>query len=317
MVKKKKTAVVALGGNAISKKGEEDTIPNQFKNTNQSLAGIVELIRSGYNLAMTHGNGPQVGNAILRVELARNKAPILPLQICVADTEGGMGYMIEQCLKNRLKEEKIKREVVTIVTQVIVDKGDPSIKNPTKFIGQFYSKKEAKEFRKKRGWVVKEDSKRGWRRVVPSPLPLEIVEKNTIKSLVKDGIIVIAAGGGGIPVYKKDDGTFEGIDAVIDKDRASAVLARDIGAELLLILTQIEKVALNFGTLLQEDLDKVTLSEVKKYLKEGHFPPGSMGPKIESAIQFLESGGKEVIITSIEKAFESVKGEAGTKIVVR
>jgi len=317
MIKKKKTAVVALGGNAISKKGEEDTIPNQFKNTNQSLAGIVELIRSGYNLAMTHGNGPQVGNAILRVELARDKAPILPLQICVADTEGGMGYMIEQCLKNRLKEEKIKREVVTIVTQVIVDKGDPSIKNPTKFIGQFYSKKEAKEFRKKRGWVVKEDSKRGWRRVVPSPLPLEIVEKNTIKSLVKDGIIVIAAGGGGIPVYKKDDGTFEGIDAVIDKDRASAVLARDIGAELLLILTQIEKVALNFGTLLQEDLDKVTLSEAKKYLKERHFPPGSMGPKIESAIQFLESGGKEVIITSIEKAFESVKGEAGTKIVVR
>lgn len=317
MVKKKKTAVVALGGNAISKKGEEDTIPNQFKNTNQSLAGIVELIRSGYNLAMTHGNGPQVGNAILRVELARDKAPILPLQICVADTEGGMGYMIEQCLKNRLKEEKIKREVVTIVTQVVVDKDDPSIKNPTKFIGQFYSKKEAKEFRKKRGWVVKEDSKRGWRRVVPSPLPLEILEKNTIKSLVKDGIIVIAAGGGGIPVYKKDDGGFEGVDAVIDKDRASAVLARDIGAELLLILTQIEKVALNFGTLLQRDLDKMTLSEAKGYLKERHFPPGSMGPKIEAAIQFLESGGKEVIITSIQKAFESVKGEAGTKIVVR
>jgi len=314
-MRKKKTAVVALGGNAISRKGEEDTIPNQFRNTNQSLSGIVELIKSGYNLAITHGNGPQVGNAILRVEHARGKAPILPLQICVADTEGGMGYMVEQCLKNRLRKERIKREVVTIVTQVVVDQGDPSIKDPTKFIGQFYSKKEAKEFAKKRGWVVKEDSKRGWRRVVPSPLPLEIVEKNTIKSLVKDGIVVIAAGGGGIPVCQRDDGNLEGVDAVIDKDRASAVLARDIGAELLLILTGVEKVALHFGTLLQRDLDKMVLSEAKKYLKERHFPAGSMGPKIEAAIQFLESGGKEIIITSIDKAFESVKGKAGTKIL--
>jgi carbamate kinase len=315
MMRKKKTAVVALGGNAISRNDEEDTIPNQFKNTNRSLGGIVELISSGYNLAITHGNGPQVGNAILRVELARDKAPILPLQICVADTEGGMGYMIEQCLENRLKKEKIKREVVTIVTQVVVDKEDPSIKNPTKYIGQFYTKEEAKEYKKKRGWVIKEDSKRGWRRVVPSPMPLEIVEKDTIKSLVKNGIVVIAAGGGGIPVCRKEDGGLEGVDAVIDKDRASAVLARDIGAELLLILTGVEKVALHFGTLLQRDLNEITLLEAKKHLKEKHFPPGSMGPKIEAAISFLESGGKEVIITSIEKAFDSVKGKAGTRLV--
>jgi carbamate kinase len=314
MRKKKKTAVVALGGNAITREGERDTIPRQFANTRESLSGIVELIKDGYNLAITHGNGPQVGNAVLRVELAKGKATYLPLQICVADTEGGIGYMIEQCLENRLKDEKIKRDVVTVVTQAVVDKDDPSIKNPTKFIGQFYSKKQALEFTEERGWVMKEDSRRGWRRVVPSPVPLEIVEKKTIKNLVNKGTIVIAAGGGGVPVYR-EDGELEGIDAVIDKDRASAVLARDIGAELLLILTGVEKVALHFGTRKQKNLSKLSLKDAKRFLADGHFPPGSMGPKIEAAVQFLESGGKEVIITSIEKAFQSVKKKAGTRIV--
>jgi carbamate kinase len=315
---RKKTAVVALGGNAITKKGEEDTIARQFRNTRESLRGVAELIRDGYNLAITHGNGPQVGNAIFRVELARGKAPILPLGICVADTEGGMGYMIEQSLQNRLKKEKIKRDVVTIVTQVIVDKDDPSIKEPSKFVGQFYPRKEAKKLAKERDWVVKEDRAKMWRRVVPSPIPLEIVEKKTVKNLVEKGVIVIAAGGGGIPVYVEKNGTLEGMDAVIDKDRASAILARDIDAELLIILTEVEKVALNFGTLLQIDLEKVTVEEAKKYQKEGHFPAGSMGPKIEAAIQFLESGGKEVIITSIPKAYDAVKKKtAGTRIVLR
>ncbi len=307
-----------MGGNAITKKGEEDTIARQFANTRESLRGIVELIRDGYNLAITHGNGPQVGNAVLRVELARGKAPILPLGICVADTEGGMGYMIEQSLQNRLEKERIKRDVVTIVTQVIVDKDDPSIKEPTKFIGQFYARKEAKKLARERGWMVKEDRAKMWRRVVPSPIPLQIVEKKTVKNLVEKGVIVIAAGGGGIPVYMKKNGALEGMDAVIDKDRASAVLARDIGAELLLILTEVEKVALNFGTLLQIDLDKLTVEEAKKYQKERHFPPGSMGPKIEAAIQFLESGGKEVIITSISEAYNAVKKKtAGTRIVLK
>jgi carbamate kinase len=315
---RKKTAVVALGGNAITKKEEEDTIANQFRNTRESLRGVVELIRDGYNLAITHGNGPQVGNAILRVELARGKAPILPLGICVADTEGGMGYMIEQSLQNRLKKEGIRRDVVTIVTQVIVDKDDPSIKEPSKFIGQFYKRQEAKRLAKERGWVTKEDRGKMWRRVVPSPIPLEIVEKKTIKSLVEKGIIVIAAGGGGIPAHVEKNETLEGVDAVIDKDRASAILARDIKAEMLLILTDVEKVALNFGTLLQIDLDKLTVKEAKKYLKEGHFPPGSMGPKIDAAIQFLESGGKEVIISSIPKAYDAVKKKtAGTRIVLK
>ncbi len=317
-MRKKKTAVVALGGNAITKKGEEDTIARQFTNTRESLRGIVELIRDGYNLAITHGNGPQVGNAIFRVELARGKAPILPLGICVADTEGGMGYMIEQSLQNRLKKERIRRDVVTIVTQVIVDKDDPSIEKPTKFIGQFYTRQEARKLARERGWVMKEDRAKMWRRVVPSPIPLEIVEKKTVRNLVEKGVIVIAAGGGGIPVYVEKNGTLEGVDAVIDKDRASAILARDIGAEMLLILTEVEKVALHFGTLLQIDLNKLTVEEAKKYLKERHFPPGSMGPKIEAAIQFLESGGKEVVITSIPKAYEAVKKKtAGTRIVIK
>jgi len=307
-----------LGGNAITKKGEEDTIARQFANTRESLRGIVELIRDGYNLAITHGNGPQVGNAIFRVELARGKAPVLPLGICVADTEGGMGYMIEQSLQNRLKKERIRRDVVTIVTQVIVDKDDSSIKEPTKFIGQFYTRQEAKRLARQRGWVMKEDRAKMWRRVVPSPVPLEIVEKKTVKNLVEKGVIVIAAGGGGIPVYVEKNGALEGMDAVIDKDRASAILARDIGAEWLLILTDVEKVALHFGTLLQIDLDKLTVEEAKKYQKERHFPPGSMGPKIEAAIQFLESGGKEVIITSISKAYDAVKKKtAGTRIVLK
>ena len=202
-----KRAVVALGGNAISKAGEPDTIANQFANTRASLGGLVELLRAGYDIALTHGNGPQVGNAILRVELAADKAPILPLGICVADTEGGMGYMVAQSLDNRLKKEKINRLVVPIVTQVLVDKDDPSISDPTKFIGQFYSREEADELAKKRGWRMKKDSNRGWRRVVPSPTPLEIIEKEAVKTLLERKIVVIAAGGGGIPVYRMPDGS--------------------------------------------------------------------------------------------------------------
>jgi carbamate kinase len=310
-----KRAVVALGGNAISKAGEPDTIASQFANTRASLGGIVELLRAGYDIALTHGNGPQVGNAILRVELSADKAPILPLGICVADTEGGMGYMIAQSLDNRLKKEKINRLVVPIVTQVLVDKDDPSISEPTKFIGQFYSKEEAEELAKKRGWKMKKDSNRGWRRVVPSPKPLEIIEKEAIKILLERKIVAIAAGGGGIPVYRMPDRSLEGVDAVIDKDLASAVLAKAVEAELLLILTGVDQVAINFGRLDQKFLDRITSKEAQKYLEGGEFPPGSMGPKIQAAINFLRAGGKEVIITSIGQAYPAVLGKAGTHIL--
>jgi len=311
----KKTAVVALGGNAITRKGEADTIANQFRHTRESLSAIMPLIEDGYRLAITHGNGPQVGNAILRIELARGKAPELPLGICVADTEGGMGYMIGQSLQNSLRAKKIDRQVLTIVTQVVVDRNDPSVKNPTKYIGQFYSREESLKFKAQRGWEVREDGDRGWRRVVPSPIPLSIVESAAIKALVEQGYIVIAAGGGGIPIYIEQDGSYEGLDAVIDKDRAAAVLARGIGASLLIILTDVDRVAVNFGQPEQKFFDRLTVSEASQFYDEGHFPPGSMGPKIEAAINFIKSGGAEVLISSIARAAEAIAGKTGTQIV--
>ncbi|MCP4581918.1 MAG: carbamate kinase, partial [candidate division Zixibacteria bacterium] len=229
---------------------------------------------------VTHGNGPQVGNAILRVELSRGKAPILPLGICVADTEGGIGYMIEQSLQNRLKEEGVDRPVITIVTQVIVDKDDPQIADPSKFIGQFYTDDEAQKYGTERDWVMKKDANRGWRRVVPSPQPLSIPASKTIKTLLDNGTIVIAAGGGGVPAYLDDNGKLEGIDAVVDKDLASVVLAKEISSEMLLILTSVDKVMLNFGKDNEKAIDSMTVAEAEQYLADGQFPPGSMGPKV-------------------------------------
>jgi carbamate kinase len=310
-----KTAVVALGGNAITKSDEEDTIANQFRNTRRSLDGIVELIKAGYKMVISHGNGPQVGNAILRVELARDKAPILPLGICVADTEGGMGYMIEQSLQNRLKHENIDRPVVTIISQVVVDKDDPAVANPTKYVGQFYSEDEAKRFAVERDWTVKQDGNRGWRRVVPSPQPISVVNSEAIRKLVDDGTIVIAVGGGGIPAFYMDSGDLEGLDAVIDKDLASAVLGNEIKSEFLLILTSVNGVALNYGTEQEQFLDSMTITEAKKYYDEGHFPSGSMGPKIRAAWQFIENGGNQVIITSFENAARALSGREGTRIL--
>ena len=308
-----KTAVIALGGNAIGATGKED-IHQQFANTRQAVAGFLELIKEGYNLAITHANGPQVGNALLRVERTfPDGIPALPLGVIVADTEGGMGYMIEQSLQNMLIAHRIDRQVVTLVTQVVVDKDDPSILNPSKPIGPYYKAEEVDAL-KARGWVVKDDSGRGFRRFVPSPIPKSIVNKKAVKQLVQQGTIVIAGGGGGVPVYVQADGSYEGVDAVIDKDRASAVLARDIEAETLMILTAVEKVSLNYKKPDQKDLDTLTLVEAKKHLAQGQFAAGSMGPKVEAAIQFLEYGGKQVIITSLEKAAQALKGQAGTRI---
>jgi carbamate kinase len=310
-----KRAIVALGGNAITVEEVEDTIPNQFANTRRSLEMIVSLARHGYDMCVTHGNGPQVGNALLRVELAQGKAPILPLGICVADTEGGMGYMIEQSLQNRLDKDSVDRRVCTIITQMVVDYNDPSIENPTKYVGQFYSEEEAKRLSAKRKWKVKADGNRGWRRVVASPIPLTCVEKDIIRLLLDNHVIVIAGGGGGIPVYLDPELGYEGVDAVIDKDRASAVLGGEIGAELFLILTPVDQVSLNFGQPDEQPLGKVMVSEIKKYFDEGHFPPGSMGPKVEAAIDFIAKGGRIVIITSLDMAAEAMAGKAGTRII--
>jgi carbamate kinase len=309
-----KKAVVALGGNAISHTGKEN-IHEQFANTRKSLEGIVELIQEGYKLAITHGNGPQVGNALLRVERTKKDIPVLPLGVIVADTEGGMGYMIEQSLQNKLMTLGINRDVVTIVTQIIVDPNDPSIINPTKFIGPFYTKKQSEMLAHFFNWVIKEDSGRGYRRVVPSPKPRRIVNRRTIQLLVDHDTIVIAAGGGGIPVYTENDGTYEGVDAVVDKDHASAVLAHDIDAQTLLFLTDVDNAYINYKKAEQQALETIGAEEAMRYLKEGHFPPGNMGPKIEAAISFLTSGGQEVIITSLDKARQAILGDAGTKIV--
>jgi carbamate kinase len=254
-----------------------------------------------------------VGNALIRVERSRHEVTALPLGIIVADLQGGMGYMIQQSLLNMLHRHGIQKEVVTVITQVVVSPDDPSIANPTKFIGPSYPKERVDELQR-RGWIMKEDRGRGWRRVVPSPMPIEIVEKNVIRELVANDRIVIAAGGGGIPVYVDREEKLEGINAVIDKDYAAAILARDVGADELVILTAVEKIALDFAKPTQHWIDHMSLAEAKNYLAEGQFPEGSMGPKVRGAINFLESSGKRALITSIEQLSEAMDGRTGTVI---
>lgn len=312
-----KTAVLALGGNAIIKAGEKGIISEQFANTRDSLGGIVELIRQGYKLAITHGNGPQVGN-LLRQQEAGEKEGIAPLPLGVlnAATEGSMGYMIEQSLQNKLHLSGIDKQVITIISQVVVDKNDPSMLNPTKFVGStYYSAAQAEELKSSLGWTLKEDSGKGYRRVVPSPIPQKIIPAETVKELVARGEIVIAVGGGGIPIYVESDGTYEGVDAVIDKDFASALLALNIEADLFVILTGVDKVAVDYGQPSQRDLDVLSVADARRYYAEKQFPAGSMGPKIKAAIDFIERGGKEVLITSIEKIVDAFAGKTGTRIL--
>ena len=312
-----KTAVLALGGNAIIKAGEKGTIGQQFANTRDSLGGIVELIRQGYKLAITHGNGPQVGN-LLRQQEAGEKEGIAPLPLGVlnAATEGSMGYMIEQSLQNKLHQSGIDKDVITIISQVVVDRDDPSMLDPTKYVGStYYSAQQAEELKNTLGWTLKEDAGKGYRRVVPSPLPQRIVPAHTVKELVQRGEIVIAVGGGGIPVYVQDDGSYEGVDAVIDKDFASALLALNIEADLFVILTGVDKVAIDYGKPSQRDLDVMTVEEASRLYAEGQFPAGSMGPKIKAAIDFLQRGGKEVLITSIDRIVDAFEGKTGTRMV--
>ncbi len=303
--------VLALGGNALIKEGQKGTITEQSYNAYEALKYVAELIKKGYKIAITHGNGPQVGAIIIRAESALDKTYDIPLSVAVAQSQGEIGTIIAKSIKNELVLNKIKREVAMILTHVVCDKNDPSMKNPTKPIGPFYT---TPHIFRKRGISFVEDSGRGYRRVVPSPIPLDIIEKDTIKLLVDKGVIVISVGGGGIPVYITSKGKIESIDGVVDKDLASYVLANSIDADQLIMLTFVEKVALNFNKPNQEWLDHMSLNEAKKYLSEGHFAPGSMRPKIESAIKFLEKSGKKVIITSIDKLPQAMKGKAGTHI---
>jgi carbamate kinase len=304
--------VVALGGNAIIKKGQRGTIKEQFANTFESMGYIAHLIRSGHHVVLTHGNGPQVGFIMIQVEAAMGKAPYMPLNLDVAQSQGSMGYMIAQSLSNQLKDYHIDTRVIAVMTQVLVDPYDPAMEHPTKPVGPFYEKEKIAEL-KRCGYDVVEDSGRGWRRVVPSPKPIKIIEADIIRELVLDGVIVVACGGGGIPVvgeYKN----LKGVDAVIDKDLASSLLAVEINADVIMFLTTVDKVALNFNTPKQVELDRITPDKARIYLAEGHFPPGSMRPKIEAAVEFVENGGDKAIICRPAAVVEAFEGRVGTVI---
>ncbi|MBI2578838.1 MAG: carbamate kinase [Candidatus Aenigmarchaeota archaeon] len=304
--------VIALGGNAILRKKDKPDIATQFRNTARAMRHITPLAKK-FSLVITHGNGPQVGAILLRSEAAKKQAYELPLHSAVAQSQGEMGYMIQQCLENELRRKGIRKSVSTVLTQVVVSKNDPAFRNPTKPVGPYYTRLQAMLLRGK-GFVIAKDVHGGYRRVVASPRPKEIVEASAINKLVKSGVIAIACGGGGIPVYRPGN-ELKGIDAVIDKDLASALLAKQISADIMMILTDVPKVAINYGKPGQRFLNKITAKKARQYMEEGHFPAGSMGPKISAAINFLSSGGKKVIITKPELAEKALKGAAGTTIM--
>ena len=306
--------VVALGGNAITQPGDDGSVATDYANLKRSLRSVVDLVRRGYEVVLTHGNGPQVGNQMLRVELARGQAPDLPLDVMVADLQGGLGYMIERVLRNKFLRQGIDMPVCALLTLVEVDGNDPALKDPSKFVGRFYSEDEVDELTHGRDWQMKEDQGRGWRRVVASPDPVAIVEKDLIVTLISSGALVIVTGGGGIPVRRDRSGLFKGVEAVVDKDLASAVLASEIDASELFILTGVEQVALHFGTPAETFLTSLTVEEARAYLAEGHFPPGSMGPKIEAACRFVEEGGERALITDIFTLDQALAGRTGTWI---
>jgi len=310
-----RTMVITLGGNAILPASGTGTFDEQLSITRVTMEPIARLVSQGVKVVLSHGNGPIVGNILIRSEAVRDQIPPMPLDVCGADSQGGIGYMMQQTLQNELRRIGLNPPVVTLVTQIIVDERDPAFRRPTKPIGPFYSQERAHLLAKEKGWTVVEDAGRGYRRVVPSPKPLQIVEIDAIKKLVDDGAIVIAAGGGGIPVSKQWDGTLHGVEAVIDKDLASSLLARLLGFATLVIITGVDRVAVNYGKPAQRELALASASELERYAREGHFPAGSMGPKIQAAIEFVRGGGREVYITSSEKFLGAFEGKSGTKIV--
>jgi carbamate kinase len=311
-------AVVAIGGNSLISDKAHQTVEDQYHAAKETTYHIADMIEQGWDVAIGHGNGPQVGFILRRSEIAHKVEGMheVPLDVCGADSQGAIGYALQQNLQNELYQRGVKKKVVTIITQVLVDKDDPAFKNPTKPIGSFMDEEEARRRETEQKWSVVEDAGRGWRRVVASPLPKEIVELETVQTLLERGIITITVGGGGIPVIDPGDGNYEGVAAVIDKDFASSLLAQKIKADLFVISTAVEKVALNFGKPNEQWLDKMTLAEAKAYLAEGtHFAKGSMAPKVQAIIWFLENGGKQALITNPENIGRALKGETGTWIV--
>lgn len=313
-----KIAVIAIGGNSLIKDEAHKSVEDQYQAAKETCLHIADMIEAGYEVVIGHGNGPQVGFILRRSEIAAKVEGMheIPLDVCGADSQGAIGYALQQNLQNELHRRKINKPVATVVTQVLVDQSDPAFKNPSKPIGSFMDQADAKRREKDLGWNVVEDAGRGWRRVVASPLPQQIVEIDAIKALIAAGVIVISTGGGGIPVVRNAAGDLEGVAAVIDKDFGSSLLATNVGAELFVISTAVEKVAINFGKPNQQWLDKMTLSEARSYLAEGtHFAKGSMAPKVQAIIRFLEAGGKRALITNPENIGRALKGQTGTWVV--
>jgi carbamate kinase len=312
---KRKIAVIAFGGNAILPAQQRGLQAEQMNNARQAARLMTHVVKKGYELIIVHGNGPQVGNLLIQMEEAINKIPPFSLEVCNAMTEGSMGYMLETAIINELRKNSLDKEVATLITQVVVDKEDPAFENPSKPIGPFYSHYRAQMLMREKKWTMIEDAGRGFRKVVASPRPIDVVPKRVVLDLVNEGRIVLAAGGGGIPVVINGRGLFEGVDAVIDKDFSSGLIAREAEAELFIILTNVPCVSLNFGTPDEIPLDNMTADEAQEYFDAGHFPPGSMGPKILAAIEYIRAGGQEVIITSASHLKAALINRSGTKIV--
>ena len=309
-----RVAVVAFGGNALIKSGEKGTMAEQLANAQQAASVLLKIIKAGYELILVHGNGPQVGLSLIRVASAADKVPSVPLDVCVSETQGSMGFLLETAISNRLRLESVDKPVVTMLTRVVVDREDPAFQSPTKPIGPFFPKEKAEELMRANNYKMVEDAGRGWRRVVSSPKPLAVVEIGVIKHLVSEGHIVIAGGGGGIPVYEDNDGLV-GVEAVIDKDYVASLIAREVGADLFVVLTEVSHVCINFGKKDEQKLDKMNLLEAIDHYRDGQFPKGSMGPKIEASIDYLMNGGKEALITNAHALGKALQRQSGTYIL--
>ncbi len=308
-------AVVAIGGNSLIRDKRHQTIPDQFETTRTTAAHIANMVEDGWDVVITHGNGPQVGAILLRAELTRDILYEVPLDSCGAESGGLLGYMVQQQLRNEFVRRGIPKDVVTVITQSLVDADDPAFDHPSKPIGPHYSEEQARQYARERGWAVMEDAGRGWRRIVPSPTPREIIEAPAVETLLREGMVVIAAGGGGVPVVRDEQGILRGAAAVIDKDLASSLLAIRLQVDLFLISTDVSKVALNYGTPQQVDLDRMTVAEAEYYHAEGHFAPGSMGPKIQASVHFVKQTGKRAVITSPDHIGAALRGSCDTEIV--